>query len=131
MDYLVLSNNSLCAEYYQNLLNVEYHPDYSYHEILIRARDLVHLGMVLITHPMAGSLKPNQTPFRSIVLGWKTTEDKKPCQDILLMENSIEACEKFLRSRTLPNWPELMLKDFQTLDLSFLQGALSRQYVAF
>ena len=91
MSYLIVTNNSKCYDYYKDRYEVEYNPDWTYLEVLIRVRDLVHTGAQLITHPMAGSLKPNQTPFRSVVLGSESMEDKEPWWDVTLVENSIDA----------------------------------------
>ena len=124
--YIVVTNNVLCRDRYQDTCRVEYQEDWTYLDVLLRARDLVHTGAQLITHPMAGSLKPNQTPYRSVVLGTGTMEDKEPLEDVMLMENSIDSCQKFLRGRPLPNWPEDIKKDFRTLDLSFIYGAMAR-----
>jgi len=37
-------------------------------DVLIAARDAVHLGSELLTHPLYGNLRPNQQPFRSVLL---------------------------------------------------------------
>lgn len=125
MRYIIVTNNNKCWEKYSGTCQVEYQPQWTYLEVLIRARDLIHTGVQLITHPMAGSLKPNQTPYRSVVLGTQSMEDKEPWQDVGLIESSIASCEKFLRCRALPTWTERSLSDFKTLDLSFVEGALS------
>lgn len=36
--------------------------------VLTAARDLVHLGWRLVNHPLASSIKPNQTPYKTLVL---------------------------------------------------------------
>lgn len=125
MGYTIVTNNSKCLEAYRERYTVDYHPEWTYLDVLLRARDLIHAGAQLITHPMAGSLKPNQTPYRSVVLGSESMEDKEPWRDVTLIEESIDACEKFLRCRALPTWHDKALEDFKTLDLSFLEGALS------
>ena len=43
---------------------------------------------VLLTHPQASSLKPNQTPYRSVVVYPKGEEDNM--KDIMLIEKCIE-----------------------------------------
>ena len=126
MGYTIVTNNVQCKDRYQGEYEVRYNGDWSYLDVLFEVRNLVHLGKLLLTHPMAGSLKPNQTPYRTVVLGDKTMEDKKAYEDIELIENSIESCQKFLRCRVLPDWPESIRKDFRTLDLSFIEGAMSR-----
>ncbi len=126
MSYLLVTNNSLCYETYKDRYELCYLPDASYLEILRQARDFIHQGYLLITHPISGSLKPNQTPYRTVVLAKESMEDKVPCQDILQIESSIESCEKFLKQRDLPEWPEDIKHDFKTLDLSFVKGALEK-----
>ncbi len=37
-------------------------------DVLRRARDMVHAGWVLLSHPMYGNLRPHQHPYRSILL---------------------------------------------------------------
>ena len=95
MGYTIVTNNVQCKDRYQGEYEVRYNGDWSYLDVLFEVRNLVHLGKLLITHPMAGSLKPNQTPYRTVVLGDKTMEDKKAYEDIELIENSIESCQKF------------------------------------
>lgn len=36
--------------------------------VLTAARDRIHLGAKLLAHPMAGRLRPNETPYRTVVL---------------------------------------------------------------
>jgi len=36
--------------------------------VLTAARDEIHLGSELLTHPLYGNLRPNQQPFRSVLL---------------------------------------------------------------
>jgi len=36
--------------------------------VLIAARDRIHLGARLLAHPMAGRLRPNETPYMTVVL---------------------------------------------------------------
>lgn len=37
-------------------------------EVLTAARDRIHLGAKLLAHPMAGRLRPNETPYMTVVL---------------------------------------------------------------
>ena len=37
-------------------------------DVLIAARDAIHMGSELLTHPLYGNLRPNQQPFRSVLL---------------------------------------------------------------
>ena len=55
-----------------------------YEDVLIKVRDLVYDKHVLLTHPQASSLKPNQTPYRSVVVYPKGEEDN--IKDIMLID---------------------------------------------
>ena len=129
MDYTIVTNNPQCYEKYRDRCTVEYDESWTYLDVLVRVRDHVHAGSQIITHPMAGSLKPNQTPYRSVVLAADTIEDKEPFNDLLLIENSIDAHNKFMRNRKLSDWPPEIRRDFQTVDLSLIDGAMTNPVI--
>ena len=62
--YRIITNNSLCRDKYQELLPVEYLEGKGYMDVLLTVRDYIQKGWRLETHPMTGSLKPNQTPYK-------------------------------------------------------------------
>lgn len=37
-------------------------------DVLIHVRSLVHLGSIMLTHPLCGNLRPNHQPFRSVLI---------------------------------------------------------------
>lgn len=118
--YLVITNNPKVPNRYGERFRVEYREG-DYLSVLLRARDAIHEGHRLMTHPLAGSLKPNQTPFRSVML----SEEKEGgnWDDILLIENSIAAYHKFTAGRPTPIWTEAVRNDFATIDLSLVDSA--------
>ena len=67
-DFLILTNNPLVVKCLGNDYEIRFEKDYSYRDILIEARDLVYKGHTLYTHPLSGSVKPNETPYKSIVV---------------------------------------------------------------
>ena len=99
--------------------------DGGYRDVLVVARDMVHKGHRLLTHPLMGSLKPNETPYRSIVMsGEASALDPESLQ---LIENAIAAFDKFAKA-TRPdrgvNTPESMLADFRLLDKTLITGGI-------
>ena len=40
-------------------------------DVLIHVRSLVHLGSLVLTHPLCGNLRPNHQPFRSVIIDEK------------------------------------------------------------
>jgi len=120
----VTNNASVCDKFNKNLniVNIVY-IDGGYLDVLYEVRDRIHTGSILISHPLMGSIKPNETPYRSIVL----EERKGPVdyQSLMIIESSIETCKKLLKDRPTPNWTQRVLEDFKFLDVKFLESALS------
>ena len=118
---VLITNNVLAMEYCREKMECRFLPDAGYIEVLCEVRDYIHEGHVLLSHPMAGSLKPNQTPYKSIVLEGLPATREEIIESVMLIETSIETARKFFRGRALPDWPEKIKKDFRTVDLSFLK----------
>lgn len=96
----------------------------SYEEVLLKTRDLIHRGYALLTHPQASSLKPNQTPFRSVLLYGERGSMRM--EELSLIENALDAFYKWNRGRKVPRYDERIENDYKTVDLSMLQNVLFR-----
>jgi len=122
MKKVIITNNSKVFEKYENLYEIIYLENGSYVDVLNKARDIIHTSCKLLTHPMAGSLKPNQTPYKSIIVGKDT--GKTDYESVILIENGIEAAYKFLKFKQTPLWNEKILNDFKTVDLSLIENVV-------
>lgn len=71
---------------------------------------------------MSGSLKPNQTPFKSVIVAERS--DNIDYESVILIENSLEAAYKFLRYKKTPLWNDKILNDFKTVDLSLVENVV-------
>ncbi|MEI0579969.1 GrdX family protein [Brachyspira pilosicoli] len=120
---IIVTNNIKVSNKYSDY-NVQYIDSESMYEVLIAVRDLIHRGYKLLTHPMSGSLKQNQTPYKSILLIKK--DEVMSFEDLELIESSIENYNKFIKNRKLTDWPENIKKDFQTIDLSLIESCFSK-----
>lgn len=107
---------------YKEKFEIIYLEKGSYTDVLNKTRDYIHNGSKLITHPMAGSLKPNQTPYKSVIVGKES--GKTDYNSVILIENSLDAANKFLRIKTTPKWNEKILNDFKTVDLSLIENVI-------
>ncbi len=117
---MIITNNPLVEKELAKENNIVY-MKCSYKEILIKVRDLCFAGYILKTHPLSGSVKPNETPYKSIMVSDEAAQktDFASCE---LISNAISTYEKFAK---LPDkWPKEVLVDFQTVDLSLMQNAL-------
>ena len=124
--YLLLSNNPMAAEKYREDRDIElsYHEEDSFRDVLVRARDLIHRGWHLMTHPQASNLKPNQCPYKTVFLSKGRAAESEE-REIELIEAAIAAVDKFTRGMQAPRWTEKALRDFQTVDLSVIESALN------
>lgn len=118
----IITNNPLVNEELSEKYNVEFYEE-SYIDILIRVRDKVHKGHILLTHPLSGSVKPNETPYKSIAISnSKKTLDMK---SLMIIEESIGTAKKFIEGIGLYKWSCESIEDFKIVDLSIIKKALN------
>ncbi len=124
MEMIVITNNPLVDERLNTNIdvNVKYY-DCSYMDILKKVRDKIHLGHKLLTHPLSGSVKPNETPYKSVAISQQ--KYNLDFDSISVIEKSISTTEKFMRDLVTPEWNEEIKKDFMVIDLSLMKKALN------
>ena len=122
-DILIVTNNIKVFKKYKENYTVEFIDSETMYNVLIKTRDLLHSGYKLLTHPMSGSLKSNQTPYKSILL---IKNNEANLDDILMIENAIDNYNKFLKNRALTNWTENIKNDFKTVDLSLISSCFNK-----
>ncbi len=119
MNKIIFTNNILVKEKYDKMYDVCYH-DVSFKQILIIVRDMIHKNYKLLTHPLSGSIKPNETPYKSLIL---EKSDSVDYDSILIISNSIMTAEKFEKIG-IKKISEQMDADFKVIDLSLIEGCL-------
>ena len=83
-------------------------------------RDRIHQGHELLTHPLSGSVKPGETPYKTIILDGNKNELN--LVSLYLIEESIQTCEKLKQSIMKKDWDIKILKDFQLIDYTLIFG---------
>ena len=124
--YRIVTNNSLCRDKYQELIPVDFLEGKGYMDVLLAVRDYIQKGWRLETHPMTGSLKPNQTPYKSIMVSDLPREQEEFYSQEMTIENSILSCRKFLEIKQTRNRTEEVRKGFMIVDLSLIEGAIQK-----
>jgi hypothetical protein len=119
MKVVIISNNPMVRERYLGRIDVRF-VDGSYRDVLLTTRDECHLGHRLLSHPLSGSIKPNETPYKSIMISREA--ERADRESIELMEKAIFTAEKFGPIRR--NWRDRELKDFQFVDLTLIDSAV-------
>lgn len=122
----IISNNVDIVDLVPSAFSLILLPDAPAGEVLAAARDRVHLGAKLLAHPMAGRLRPNETPYRTVVLqeGPSLPEDGTPL-DLSSFE-IIEYClaEESKYASLRRKYDESLLPDLRFIDCELFRGIL-------
>lgn len=124
MKNIIITNNPDVKEKFKDVFSVEFLDEKTYMDVLYCARDLIHKGHELLTHPLSGSVKPNETPYKSIIVSSKTGDLDKT--GLTILEESIQTVIKFTKNKKTPNWTERVLDDFRVIDLSIMENVIDR-----
>lgn len=87
-------------------------------KVLEIVRDHVHLGYKLITHPLSGSVKPYETPYKSVMVEKHGTVDTL---SLGIIEDAISMANKFKRER---HFNDKLLADFRLIDADLILRGL-------
>lgn len=118
--YMIVTNNPMVRDKLGETHNVIYR-EISYEDILKDVRDRIHEGHTLLSHPLSGSVKPNETPYKSIMVSEK--KRAVDTQGLAIIENAIQACGKFT-FRSDKYKPEVY-GDFQLIDLTLIESGIT------
>jgi len=109
----ILTNNPRVREAFPDSEWVEGTPA----DVARKARDKVHAGWRLKTHPLAGSIRLLRSPYRSIVL--EETGTAPDSGEVLMIEEAVLRLE---RQDLADNCPE-SAEDYGLIDLDLLGRA--------
>ena len=84
-------------------------------------------GHILLTHPLSGSVKPGETPYKSVLISSTAADEDRFSEEIVLsvklIESALASCEKF---KMKPDrFKKNVLTDLQLIDYTLLESALS------
>lgn len=118
--YMVITNNPLVRSRLDDIHEVIY-LELSYEELLKVVRDRIYEGHRLLTHPLSGSVKPKETPYKSVLISER--KEKVDRESVRLIENAILVCQKFQDKSKY--YKEEVYKDFQLVDWTLLESGLA------
>ncbi len=121
---IIVTNNPYVNEKYKDKRDLIYLENAKYLDVLEYVRDQIHMGHELLTHPLSGSIKPNETPYKTIMISKKT--DQLDSQGLMIMEESIATAKKFMNDKPTPDWVESVLDDFRVIDLSLVENMIDK-----
>lgn len=119
-DYMIITNNPLVPKKLDDTYTIAYE-DISYEDVLKEVRDRIHEGHRLLSHPLSGSVKPNETPYKSVMISKGKGEIDEG--SLKIIENAIQACRKFaFRS---DKYKPSVYDDFQLIDWTLLESGIA------
>lgn len=119
-DFIIITNNPLV----EDRLGQEYEVDFteiSYEEVLKKVRDFVYNKHELLTHPLSGSVKPNETPYKSIMVS-KNPKARYNTESMEIIDRAIAVVPKF--EFKSDKYAEDVYDDFQYIDYALISSAL-------
>lgn len=124
MEKIIITNNKDVYEKYKDDFEFLFSEDYTYMDILDITRRKIHEGYKLLTHPLSGSVKPNETPYKTIMVSSK--KESLDYGSLNIIEESIQVFKKFKANKETPNWTERILEDFRVIDLSLIDNVIKK-----
>jgi hypothetical protein len=119
MKFRIITNNPLVNLKYKEIFPMDYHEDATFLETLEFTRSKVHSGYEILTHPLTGSVKPGETPFKSIVISEEAS--KLNFDSLKLIEEAIITTRKFVLKG---NWTDKVLGDFKLIDCDIITSGI-------
>ena len=125
MKKLIVTNNPMVRERYSHQYDLKYE-ETSFVGVLKQVRDLVHRGYRLLTHPLSGSIKPNETPYKSVLLEESTGKIDE--FSVRVIEEAVLTCDKFSQKKY--PYKKDVTRDFQFVDLTLFESGLESDMIS-
>lgn len=119
---ILITNNKMVSEKYGEEITLIYLDDLDMLKVLEVVRDKIHLGHELLTHPLSGSIKPNESPFKSVIISDEIGAIN--FESLRIIEDSIATARKFLSQKKVRDWPDRILNDFRVIDYSLIASGI-------
>lgn len=94
--------------------------------VLTLARDRVHAGWLLLTHPLYGNIQPSQQHFRSVLVGLPDEKREGDLGSISILERAIGLYRAEGVNSVKPARRNRHLEDFAALDVYLLRDSMER-----
>ena len=139
-DYHIITNNPRVRMKYPQITEFI---DAGVAGVLVAARDRVHSGAVVITHPLSGGVSPEYCPYKSIIItnGGRGGAAGTDFASLQLIENALEKVRPpdalplvdgggitrdapRVPNKNIGNIDDRTLGDFQVIDLDLIDSAL-------
>ena len=115
---IIISNNPMLKENIQDFKVIFVDQLF---DVYLKSRDLIHQNWELVSHPLAGSVKPEQTPYRSIILA---QSDKLDIYSLEIIEKTIQKLNQLKFRQKEIEYSQKIKEDYQLIDLTLINSAI-------
>lgn len=122
-DVVIVTNNPLVLKEMEHRYRIIY-KETTFDGILEQIRDLIHKGYRLLTHPLSGSVKPGETPYKSVLM---SRGERLDMTSLTLIEDAIRTSRKF--EDKSEKYSSKTLDDLKIIDMDLLKGAIASAYI--
>lgn len=122
-DVVIVTNNPLVLKEMEHRYSIIY-KETTFDGILEEIRDLIHKGYRLLTHPLSGSVKPGETPYKSVLM---SRGERLDMTSLTLIEDAIRTGRKF--EDKSEKYSGKTLDDLKLIDMDLLKGAIASAYI--
>lgn len=92
--------------------------------VLTLARDRIHTGWSILTHPLYGNIQPSQQPFRSILVGLPDEYVPSDPDAIMVLERAVEL---FSRASSVScRMDPKAMADYASLDVYLIRDSMEK-----
>ena len=119
--FVIITNNPFVVKKYSQ---ISVYFEKNVLEIYILIRDMVHKGAKILSHPLSGSIKPWETPYKSVLVSKR--QGTLDFESLKLIEGAIG----ILKNRKVGEYvyPQGVLEDFGIIDMDLINSALDSTY---
>ena len=121
--FIMITNNRKIADEFEKKYKV-YYIEGTLIDVMLHARDFIHKGHRLLTHPLSGSVKPNETPYKTILIS-KIPGKTINIESLSIIEDSIHTALKLIKDKPAPKWSDKLLEDFSIIDFDLIYNAIN------
>jgi len=129
MGYFILTNNKMVKSNGESIIekyrasHIEFLDNAFIHDVLVAARNYVHKGHKILTHPLSGSVKPGETPFKSICI--TVEKGQVDINSLMIIEDAIILAKNFSDfNNGYIDKGERILNDFRVIDYDLILSGL-------
>lgn len=125
---IIVTNNPMVQEKLKDIRTIHF-VEGSYGNVLDEVKkQIIDKHIRLLSHPLSGSIKPNETYYKTIFVT-ETTSQYIDIESLEYIESAIAVYEKFIKNKQRPDWSLAVLKDFAFVDFYIAQSTLERMGV--